>query len=757
MDPPALERSMQTALEHHRAGRLAAAEALYRQVLARSPEHTEALHLLGVLAGQMGDLEMAIDLIGRASSINPAVARYHCDLGEGLLRSGRPGAALLSVRRAIELRPDLADAHTNLGLVCWCLGRVDDALAALRRATQLDPLHGVAHSALGNLLRDEGRHEEAIATFTHLIRVRPADAQAHNDLGVVLRAAGRLDAATAAFRRAVELRPDHAQAHGNLGVALKQSGLARDAMATFERALQLNPGLARIHVNRSALLIDWGRAGEAIASLRRAIELEPGLAEAHFNLGIALHRSNQLDESIDAHRRALEIQPDHADAHCALGAALLFTGEADKAIGHFRRALQLRPDSTLTHSNLLMCEQYRPGVTLASLARAHADWDRHAAAYLGNSPSRERDRAPERTLRLGFVSADFGSHPVGFFLAHVLEKLGPYPCVVVCYHNRAARDAVTGRLAAAADRWNDVCELDDDALAERIRADRIDVLFDLSGHTAGNRLLVFARRPAPIQVTWIGYPCTTGMTAMDYLIADPFHVPPQSDVHYREAILRLPDTSVCFEPPPEAPAIGPLPALAQGYMTFGSFNNLSKLTPEAIATWAEILRGVPDSRLLLGTWGLGGGRTRARIQEAFAAAGVEPGRVELRGKIRRSELFAAYNDMDIALDPFPYSGGMTTCEALWMGVPVVTLPGETMAGRHSLSHLSNVGLTETIATDRRAYVEGAVRLAQDLPHLAGLRAGLREQMLRSPLCDGERFVQHFMAMVRDVWRRWCGS
>jgi predicted O-linked N-acetylglucosamine transferase (SPINDLY family) len=434
---------------------------------------------------------------------------------------------------------------------------------------------------------------------------------------------------------------------------------------------------------------------------------------------------------------------------------LLSTGLADEAAGHFHKALQLRPNATLAHSNLLMCEQYRQGVTLAALARAHADWDRrHAAAFLGNSRGWERksDRAPERTLRLGFVSADFGIHPVGLFLGHVLEKLGRQSCGIVCYHNRAARDALTHRLAAAADAFNDVFALDDDALADRIRADRIDVLFDLSGHTAGNRLLVFARRPAPIQITWIGYACTTGMAAMDYLIADPFLVPKQSEVHYRERVLRMPHTSVCFEPPSpaEAPAVGLLPALAHGYVTFGSFNSLSKLTPETIATWAEIVRGVPDSRLLLGTSGLGGGRTRARIHEAFAAAGVEPGRVQLRGKMPRSEVLAAYNHMDIALDPFPYSGCMTTCEALWMGVPVVTFPGETMTGRQSLPHLSNVGLTEMIATDRRAYIERAVRLAQDLPHLVGLRAGLREQMLRSPLCDGERFVQHFMALVRGV-------
>ena len=751
-----LQRAMQMAIEHHQGGRLAEAEGVYRQVLAQFPDHTDALHLLGVLAGQTGQADRAIDLIGRAIMIKPAVAQYHGNLGEAYRRSSQLDAALVSLRRAVELKPDMADAHTNLGRVLWDMGRAEEAIAALRRAIELHPGHAEAYSALGNLLKDEGRHEEAIAAFTQRIRLRPDDAQAHNNLGVCLHAVGRLEEATAAFRRTIQLKPDHAQAHGNLGIALQESGRAEEAIAAFQRALELNPSLARTHVNLGALLVDSSDAGGAIASLRRAIQLQPGLTEAHFNLGIALYRNNQLDEAIDAYRRALELNPDHAEAYSGLGVALLVTGEVEKAIGHFHQALVLRPNHSLARSNLVMCEQYRPGITLPYLARAHADWDhRHASHYFGSSKPWDLDRDPERTLRLGFVSSDFRSHPVGFFLAQVLESLGPHSCEVVCYHNRTDHDDLTRRLAAAANQWRDVFRLGDDALADCIRGDRIDILFDLSGHTEGNRLLVFARRPAPIQITWIGYPSTTGMAAMDYLIADRFHVPAESEPHYRESILRMPDTSVCFDPPVEAPAVGPLPALGRGYTTFGSFNNLAKLTPEVIAIWAEIVRRVPGSRLLLGTRGLGGVRTRDRIHGAFAAAGVEPCRVELQGKILRSDLLVTYNTMDVALDPFPYSGGMTTCEALWMGVPVVTCPGETMAGRHSLSHLSNVGLTETIATDRRDYIERAVRLAQDLPHLAAIRAGLREQMLRSPLCDGEKFAQHFMALLRDVWRHRC--
>ena len=821
----AVQHVMQVAIAHHQAGRLADAEAIYRQVLAEFPDHPDALHLLGVLASQTGHADVAIDLIGRAIAINPNVAQYHSNLGESYRRLAQHDSALASLRVAIELKPDMADAHTNLGHVLWLKGHATEAMAALRRAIELDPAHAEAHGnlgailhasgrhkeavatflrlidleparadahhslgvalnamgrageamaafrrtielrpehddacyALGNLLKDEGRHEEAIATFTQLIRRRPEHAHAQNNLGVSLHATGRLVEAASAFERTIELKPDHAQAYSNLGVALQDSGRTTEAAAAFRRAIELNPALARTHVNLGALLLDSGQAEAGTALLRRAIELEPHLAEAHFNLGIALYRENRLDEAIDAYRRVIELDPAHAEAHCGLGVATLVTGLSEEAPDHFHQALLLRPNHVRAHSNLVMCEQYRPGVTLAGLARSHAEWDRrHASDHHHESGGPwNLDRAPERQLRLGFVSSDFRRHPVGFFLTPVLERLDPGFGEVVCYSNQAGSDDLTRRLAAAAKEWYEVYRLDDDALADRIREDRIDLLFDLSGHTEGNRLLVFARRPAPIQISWIGYAGTTGLTAMDYLIADRFHVPPHLEAHYRETILRMPDSYVCFEPPEEAPAVGPLPALTHGYFTFGSFNNLAKLTPEVIAIWAEILRRLPDARLSLVTRGLGGVRTRDRIHEAFGAAGVDPDRVQLRGKLLRSELFAAYNTIDVALDPLPYSGGMTTCEALWMGVPVVTCPAETFASRHSLSHLSNVGSTETIATNRREYVELAVRLAHDLPHLAELRAGLRDQVLRSPLCDGERFAHHLMALLRDVWRHWC--
>ena len=398
-------------------------------------------------------------------------------------------------------------------------------------------------------------------------------------------------------------------------------------------------------------------------------------------------------------------------------------------------------------------------MTPTALAEAHAEYDRrHAATAL-----RRRCRAHEKVHRvhgpprLGFISPDLGRHPVGFFLVRVLENLGRGPHETFCYSDRIVKDGLTHRLRAAATRWRDVVGMSHERLAEQVRADRIDILFDLAGHTAGNRLLVFARKPAPIQVSWIGYEGTTGLAAMDYLIADHLMVPAGSERHYRERVLRMPDGYLCYDPPETAPPVGPAPSLKQGFATFGSFNNPAKITPEVVAVWAKILRAAPTARLVMKYRGLGDPAVKRRFLDLFAAHGVGPQRLELLPWSSYSDYLATYHRVDVVLDPFPFSGSTTTCESLWMGVPVITCPGETFASRHSLSHLSSVGLTETIARDPDEYVELAISLAGDPARLAALRSGLRERMAASPLCDGKRFASHLMLLLQDVWQQRIGS
>jgi predicted O-linked N-acetylglucosamine transferase (SPINDLY family) len=435
---------------------------------------------------------------------------------------------------------------------------------------------------------------------------------------------------------------------------------------------------------------------------------------------------------------------------------LLNQGRLEDAAESFRRTLVLRPDFATAHDGLLLCLHYRAGVTPGQLAAAHAEYQRRYAAPLRASwRPHENDRDPDRPLRLGLVSADFGGHPVGFLLVRTAEALTLQPAAVLCYSDRRAPpDELTTRFRAAAAHWRDTAALTDEQLAERVRADHIDVLIDLAGHTGGNRLLAFARKPAPVQCTWLGYEGTTGLHAIDYLIADDRLVPPAADGHYRERLLRLPGGYACYDPPAHAPDPGPPPALATGRVTFGCFNNPAKLSQPALEAFAAILRRLPDARLLLKYRGLDDPAVSGRLLGRLAAAGVGPERLELRGASRHADYLAAFRDVDIALDPFPFGGGVTTCDALWMGVPVVSLAGDTFASRHGLSHLTAVGLaSELVAWNVNDYVA----LAADLDRLAGLRAGLRERMARSPLCDAERLADELLAALRPAWREWASS
>jgi predicted O-linked N-acetylglucosamine transferase (SPINDLY family) len=409
------------------------------------------------------------------------------------------------------------------------------------------------------------------------------------------------------------------------------------------------------------------------------------------------------------------------------------------------------------HSNYLSCLQHTPGVTPAELAAAHAEWNRrHAEPLRGSWQPHPNTPDPERPVRIGFVSADLGSHPVGYFTVRLFEHLDPRQCLTFCYSFRSKEDDLSRRIAQSAGAWRNVYSLSIEQLAAQIRADGIDILFDLAGHTS-NRLTLFARKPAPIQISWAGYVGTTGIKAMDYVLADRHHVPPEMEPYYQEKVLRMPDGYVCYDPPAYAPEVGPLPAAANGYVTFGSFNRLAKTTPEVVDVFCRVLKRVPDARMIVKFTGLDGPSTNRRYAEMFAQRGIDPQRLELLGNSPHAELLAQYNRIDVALDTFPYSGGLVTCEALWMGVPVITCPGQTFAGRHSLSHLTNAGLPELVAQDLDDYVQRAVALAGDRPRLAALRAALRSQVAASPLCDGRRFAANFARLMREVWCAWCAN
>ncbi len=727
---------------------------ILERALQLEPDNAAAQNNLGNAFQDQGNLDDAIACYRRAVELKPNFAEAHSNLGNALKDQGKRNEAIACYRRAAELKPGYAAPLYNLGIVLRDLGNLDEAIAHYRRAVELKPDYAEAHNNLGNALKEHGDLDEAIACYHRALELKPNYAAAHNNLGIVLRDLGKLDEAIVCYRRAEALKPDFAEAQNNIGMVLRDLGKLDEAIAHFRRAVELKPGFAEAHYNLGKAFKDQGNLDEAIACYRRALALLPDYADAHSNLGNAFKGQGNLEEAIACYRRALDLRPDYAEAFNNLGNAFRDQGNLDEATACYRRALELKADYATAHSNLLYTLQYCTGVTPAALAEAHAEFDRQHAAHLYGAVARhEKIHDAHDRPRLGFVSPDLGRHPVGYFLVRVLENLRRGQQETICYSDRIVKDGLTHRLQAAATKWRDVIGMSDERLVEQIRADRIDILFDLAGHTAHNRLLVFARKPAPIQISWIGYEGTTGLAVMDYLLADHLMVPEGSERHYREKILRMPDGYLCYDPPETAPLVDPPPSSTNGFATFGSFNNLAKITPEVVAVWAKILLAAPTARLTMKYRGLGDQTVKKRFLDLFAAHGVGQERLDLLAWSSYSDYLATYHQVDLALDPFPFSGSTITCESLWMGVPVITCPGETFASRHSLSHLSNVGLTETIARDSDDYVELAVSLAGDQPRLAAMRSGLRERMAASPLCDGERFATNLMLLLHEAWAR----
>ena len=784
-----LQQVFELALQHHQAGRLAEAEALYRQILAVEPRHPDSLDLLGVICSQAGRDDLAADLIGRAIAIAPWQAAYHSNLGNALRALGRLHEATAAYRRAVQLQPDFGDAHNNLGSALKDAGEVNGAIVAFQRAIQCRADRAEFHANLAGALRDRGRLADAEAAYRQALAFRPDLAEAWHGLGIVLNESGRrgeviaafgralqfrpesadfstdlgnalcmdgrVDEAIAAFQRAIGCAPNHAQAHLGLGHALNLQGRFDEAMAASRAAADLSPHSAVAHSNFGFALIRLGRLDEGIASYRRAVELQPDIAEIHANLSNALRNRGRTDEAVAASRRAIELRPDYAVAWSNLANALKDAGRMPEAVEAYRTALRQQPDYAQAHSNLLLAMHYLPGLDVAEIFREHRRWEEaHARPLEKFIAPHPNDRDPARRLRIGYVSSDFRSHVIAQFLVPLLEAHDHSAFEVCCYASVPWPDSATARLRKSADVWRDVAALNDAALAQQIREDRIDVLVDLTQHLANNRLPVFARKPAPVQVAWLGYPGSTGLRTMDWRLTDARMEPEGCACSESvEKVMRLPDSWFCFDPLDEYPVPRELPAPRRGHVTFACLNNFCKVNEAVIGRWANVMHAVQDSRLLLQC---PEGDTQARVREFFAAHGIGLERLELCGWMpTRGDFLKLFDRIDIALDPFPYNGGTTTAEALWMGIPVLTLPENLAVSRIGLSILMAAGMPEFVAQTEDEYVRLAAGLAADLPRLAQHRATLRGRMKTSAFMDGPRFAKNFEGACREMWLQWC--
>ena len=740
------------ALAHHDAGRLRQALDLYLDALDRDPSFGEAHNNLGNVLRQLGRLDRARACFETAAALQPDLPAPYYNLGSLHADADDLDQAVANLRRATALDPSFADAHFNLANVLARQNRHPEAIAAFRRVLRLEPAYAEAHNNLGHALMRTGRRDEAIACFTEALAHRPDYADAHVNLGCALLDRQQFDEAIACFRKALALDPDLRQAHNNLGTALQEQGRLREASVAFAHALRVKPDYVVAHINLGDVLCQLGQFTEAETCLRQAIELDPANAHAHNALGSVFDQQGHIALAIQSYRQALAFDPDKAEAHNNLGNALKDQGRLAEALAHYNRALELRPDYFTAFSNALFTLNYlvsdTPHAARAQASRYGALVSSRATPHTGWRP-----REPGRPLRVGLVSSDLRNHPVGYFLEASLAAIDPARLTLLAFPSQKTEDDLTARLRPRFAAWTPITGLADAAAARLIHTLGVDILIDLSGHTAHNRLPLFAWRPAPVQASWLGYFATTGLAEIDYVIADPHVAPPGEEAHFTETVWRLPEIYYCFSPPTTDTSVAPLPALARGHVTFGCFNNLTKLNDAVLTVWSRILHAVPGSRLVLKAPQFRDAAMRDATAARFATLGIDADRIVVEPPSWRADYLRAYDRIDIALDPFPYPGGTTSFEALWMGVPVLTRRGDRFLSRAGETIMRNAGLPDWIATDDDDYVSRAVRLAGDTARLASLRAGLREQARASPLFDAPRFARHFENAMNGMWER----
>lgn len=639
-------------------------------------------------------------------------------------------------------------------------GRLAEAERLYRLALTRAPDHPMALHYLGLAAHQQGRADEAIELMRRSTLAAPNQPYFHLNLAQVLHAAGRREEALAEWQRALTLDPNLAQAHAQSGMCLQELGRLPEAVAALSRALRIDASRAEWHNALGNCLLALNSFEQAEGAFRRATELQPTLMVAWNNLGTALRELARTSDAEAALRRAEALAPDHAAVRSNLGHCLQSQGRIAESLVALRTAARLDPGWVEVQSNLLMSLHYDPGLSPKEIFEEHRRWAaREADGLSAGAPPHANSPDLGRRLRVGYVSHNLTRHSVAYFLEPIVASHDRGELEVTCYADVTRPDETTQRIRQACHHWQSLVGLSEAQIADRVRADQIDILVDVAGHTSGRLLRVFARKPAPVQVTYLGYPDTTGMSGMDYRLTDAVADPEGiTDAWHTEQLVRLPGCAWCYRPPGDAPQVATAPCLTNGYATFGSFNNVQKLNDRVLDTWAAVLAAVPGSRLILKAHGLADNVARRRVLEQFARNGIESARVELLPKTPSAAAHLDdYARIDIGLDPFPYNGTATTCEALWMGVPVITLAGEAHVSRVGASLLGAIGLGDLIAATREGYVSVAACLAADPGRVAGLRAGMRQRINGSALRDEAGLTRAIEAAYRRMWARWCES
>lgn len=758
---------IEKALRYYNAGDYGKARDACLSILKKDPHNPEVQYFLGVVYSHLGDHRRAIDHIKKSLARHPQNPDGYHIVAMSYQSLGRLEEAEEYYRKTIESDRNYAVAYNNLANVLKERGRIGEAMTYYRKACELQPETAMFHYNLGVAYQEKKEFGQAVQSYRNALKFDPKDKKILTMLAGALKEKGKggskeeLQEAERIFREMVSSDTSDVVSLTNLGKVLQDLGNTPEALTCFQKALDLNPDFDEAHFAIADLYQHTDKFEEALIHYRRAIAINPRFIEAYNNLGVLLSDYARFDEALDCFENVLRLESHTARSAWVLnniGNILSQWGKSEEAEQRYRKSLSIDPSLSKVQSNLLLAMHYNPRHGAEELFQEHLAYSRQMAEPLYPVTfSFHNDRSESRRLRIGYLSPDFRAHSVAYFIEPVLWSHHKGGFEIFCYSDIEAPDLITGRIRCLADHWREIARLTDAQIADLIRNDGIDILVDLTGHTERNRLLVFARKPAPIQVTWIGYPSTTGLKTMDYKVVDRHTDPPgMTEQYYTERLVRMPDCFLCYLPERLAPQIEDPPVNRNGYVTFGSFNNLAKVSDEILRTWAEILTSVPGSRLILKAKGLSSKTACSRVLEALRKNGVSDDRIELHAAMpTTAQHLGLYNRIDIALDTFPYHGTTTTCEALWMGVPVVTHAGATHASRVGVTLLTNVGLTELIARDSQEYKEIAKALANNPERLRSLRKALRGMVAASPLVDAKRFTPQLEREFRQMWIDWC--
>jgi predicted O-linked N-acetylglucosamine transferase (SPINDLY family) len=647
-------------------------------------------------------------------------------------------------------------SQTSQALAFFKRQEYEQAEALFIEILRQAPDYADALNLYGCLCDEMGALEKSVHLLQRATRANPAAYPYFYNLGNVLFKLDRLDEALASYHKALKLKPDYAQAYNNLGLALVRMAKLDEAKASFKKAIASLPNFADPYSNLALEMSKEGQTADAVHLLSTAAKLQPNAPKVWFSLGNALSAQQLPEDALHAFARAIEQEPENAMLYTNLGVQKMKLGLLSEAISDFRYASTLDLTDEFNHSNLIVASAYVAD-DIAATHDACQQWEQtHAAKQWGVRRFSPKEAVFDKRLRIGYVSADMRQHAAAYWFEPLLQAHSKEEVDVYCYHSSALADAVTSRLRKIAYQWLDCAELNDEALADQIASDQIDILVDLSGHTAGNRLPVFARRPAPVQVTWFGFPLSTGLREIQYRLTDSIIDPPtRNDAYYSESLWHFDRFYAAFRPDDATPDVATAPHQINGHITYGSFNNWAKVTATMLDLWADILLATPGSTLLLQAAGLEGKETSARVRAVFASKGVGSNRVILRGWTNLQDYLRLGNQVDVVLDTYPFNGGVTTCHALWMGLPVVSLSGNSAASRVGRSILSQVALEELVAATPEEYKEIAQKLALNSDALSAMRHGMRARVQASGLLDGKAIAERAEQAFRAMWKKWC--